>query len=159
MAIDLTQYTQLPYITYETLDEKLDALLTGEVLLVKGYERSGGAGSDVLVRIEEKKFTVSQISYDIKLDQHSDRFWTTFNVGLNDLSLYTCFSFEEQLFSNTNKYMINDIVNYMSEDGRRDSALIEEVYVNNDDPTQFVYRLSRDAGLYAEEDLVQHVYM
>jgi hypothetical protein len=159
MAIDLTEYTPLQLHEYGTLAEKLEALMGGEILFIKRFERAEGMGADVLVRLEEKKFTVTQISYDVQMDEHSDRFWTTFNVGLNDLSLFTCFKFDEGSFGLTNKYTINDIVTYTSVDGIRDSAIIEEVYVNNNDPSQFAYRLSRDLGVYAEEDLGQHAYM
>lgn len=156
---ELAEYTLLPFEQYTTLQDKLQALLDGEVLFIKAFEKQEGA--DVLVRVVEKKFTVSQISYDISGGEAGDdpRYWTTFNVGLNDLSLFTCFKFEEGVFTKENFYMINDIVNYTSADGFNDSAIIEEVYQHNVDPTKFAYRLSRDGAVYGEDELVTNPYM
>jgi hypothetical protein len=156
---ELAEYTLLPFEQYSTLQDKLQALLDGEVLFIKAFEKQEGA--DVLVRVVEKKFTVSQISYDISGGEVGDdpRYWTTFNVGLNDLSLFTCFKFEEDVFTKENLYMINDIVNYMSVDGFNDSAIVEEVYQHNVDPTKFAYRLSRDGVVYGEDELVTNPYM
>jgi len=160
MAIeDLTQYSLIPFEAYTTLESKLQALLNGEVLFIKKFEKQEGA--NVLVRIVQKKFTVSQISYDVAGTEEGldPRYWTTFNVGLNDLSLFTCFKFVEEAFNKENKYMINDTVLYTSIDGMFDSAVVEEVYQHNVDPTKFAYRLSRDGAVYAEDDLVENKYM
>lgn len=155
--VDSSQYTLLPYTVYNTLQDKLNALMNGEVLFIKNFERNEGA--DVLVRLIDKKFTITQISYDLRESENDPRYWVTFNIGINDLSLFTAFKFEEDLFLNTNKYMINDIVNYVSEDGQEDSAIVTAVYQSNLDPNQYAYQLSRDpAGLYAEEDLIQNKY-
>jgi hypothetical protein len=156
-TVDASQYTLVPYIVYRDLGSKLDFLLNGGVLLIKKFEQK--QDSDVLIRLEDKKFTVSQISYDLVDNVNDPRYWITFNVGINDLSLYTAYQFEEGIFTLGQKYMINDVVNYISEDGAADSAVIEEVYQSNIDPNQFAYKLSRDPnGLYAEEDLIQNIY-
>ncbi|QZA69906.1 hypothetical protein 043JT007_120 [Bacillus phage 043JT007] len=155
-TLDPVEYVSLPFAVYETLEEKLQALLNGEVLLIKKFEQR--EGSDVLARLEKKKFTVTQISYDITPTERNPRFWVTFNIGINDLSLFTCFKFEEELFTHTNMFQLNDNVWYTSEDGRKDTALVEEVYVSVTDSTKYAYKLSRDDGLYAEEDLTQNKY-
>jgi hypothetical protein len=155
-TIDATQYTLVPYTTYMTLGEKLNALLRGETLLIRKFERREGA--DVLIRIVEKKFTVTQISYDMTENELDPRHWITYNIGINDLSLLPTFKFEEGVFSHTNKFGINDVVIYSSEDGFADSAIIEEVYRHNTDPDLYAYKLSRDPiGLYAEEDLTPSI--
>lgn len=155
--VDATQYTLIPYTVYKSLNEKLEYLLNGGTLLLKKFEQK--LDSDVLIKLEDKKFTVSQISYDIEESVDNPRYWITFNVGINDLSLYTAYKFQEGIFILGQKYMINDIVNYTSADGQVDSAVIEEVYQSNSDPNQFAYKLSRDpAGLYAEEDLIKNKY-
>ena len=156
-TLDPTQYTLVPFILYETLPEKMQALLNGESLLIKAFEQREKL--DVLIRLEQKKFTVAQLSYDVHQTEDNPRYWITYNIGINDLSLFTCFKFEENTFELGNRYMINDVVLYVSEDGKTDTAIVEEVYVSNLDPSQFAYRLSRDDGLYAEEDLLQHKYM
>jgi hypothetical protein len=154
--VDVTEYTKIPFEQYKTLEEKMQALLNGEVLFIKKFEVQEGA--DVLVRIIRKKFTVSQISYDVEASEQDDRYWVTFNVGLNDISLFTCFKFVEGAFNLENKYMINDKVEYLSVDGNYDAAVILEVYQHNIYPEQFAYRLSRDGALYAEDELVQNPY-
>jgi hypothetical protein len=157
VIVDPTQYTLVPYEAYQSLSDKIQALIDGEVLFIKKFEKQ--QESDVLVRLEKKKFTVTQISYDVKEGPNDPRYWVTFNLGFNDLSLFTCFRFSDTLFNLEHKFMINDIVYYTSEDGSRDSAIIEEVYQHITDPTKFAYRLSRDSGIHAEEDLTQHIYM
>ncbi|AXH71201.1 hypothetical protein BSP36_155 [Bacillus phage BSP36] len=156
-TLDPTQYTLVPFVLYDTLPEKMQALLNGESLLIKAFEQR--EKRDVLIRLEQKKFTVAQMSYDVYQSEDDPRYWITYNIGINDLSLFTCFKFEENTFELGNRYMINDVVLYVSEDGKTDTAIVEEVYVSNLDPSQFAYRLSRDDGLYAEEDLLQHKYM
>ncbi|WP_145475507.1 hypothetical protein, partial [Staphylococcus hominis] len=120
IALEPNEYTELNFITYETLEEKLQALLNGETLYIKKFEKR--EGGDVLVRLEKKKHTVSQISFTLKPAEGEERFWVTYNIGINDLSLFTCFKFEENTFNYTNKFMINDVVFYESEDGRKDTA-------------------------------------
>jgi len=156
--LELEQYTLIPFATYETLEAKLQALLAGEILFLKKFERNEGV--DVLIKLERKKFTVAQVSYDVTMrDVDIPRYWTTYNIGLNDISLFTCFKFEEGAFTKENKYMINDRVLYVSIDGRKDAAVIEEVYQHNTDPTKFAYRLSRDGAIYTEDELYENPYM
>jgi hypothetical protein len=139
------------------MSDKLNALLNGQVLFIKGFEQA--EGTDVLIQMVNKKFTVTQISYDMTDTTDNPRYWVTYNVGLNDLSLFTVFQWNETSFAYSNKYMINDIVNYTNVDGQADSAVITGVYVSNADPNQYAYSLSRDPeGLYAEEDLIQNKY-
>jgi hypothetical protein len=157
VVVDPLNYTLIPYVIYGTVEEKLQALLNGEVLYMKEFEKK--SGGDVLIRLEKKKFTLTQISYDLSESESDPRYWVTFNIGLNDLSLFTAIRFEEGLPVHGHKYEINDIVNYESADGAKDTAVVEAVYVSNLDPNQYAYRLSRDTELYAEEDLVEHKYM
>ncbi|QIA28616.1 hypothetical protein [Phage f2b1] len=154
--VDVTEYMLVPFEQYKTLDEKLQALLNGETLFIKQFERN--EQSDVLVRVVQKKFTVSQISYDVYVNELAERYWVTFNIGFNDISLFTCFKFVEGAFNLDNKYMINDKVEYLSIDGNYDAAVILEVYQHVTDPSKFAYRLSRDGALYAEEELIQNPY-
>jgi hypothetical protein len=152
-------YTSVPYISYTQLADKLNALLSGNVLLFKGFERAEKA--DVLVRLnQENDFLLSQISYDMTENVWNPRYWINFNVGINDITLITAFLFDEDTFYNYSpKYMINDIVNYTSADGEKDSAVIEAIYCVNNDPAKYAYSLSRDTNrLYLESELIQNVY-
>lgn len=153
----LGNFTEIPFTIYKTFREKMEALLDGETLLIKSFEQKTGA--DVLIRLNKQKFTVIQISYDIVEVAPGERYWVTFNVGINDLSLFTVYRFEEGVFNHGNKFKINDIVKYQSVDERRDTAIVEQVFVSDEDPNQYAYKLTRDDGLYQEEDLVKHVYL
>jgi hypothetical protein len=156
--VDQSQYTELNYTVYSTLQDKLTALLAGSILLIKNFELKEGA--DVLVQIAQNKYTVSQISYDMSDTVLNPRYWITYNIGINDLSLFTTFLYDETTFGYANKYMINDTVSYISSDGTQDVAIVEAVYVNNTDPTLFAYKLSRDNnGVYDENGLSQDKYM
>ncbi|AMQ66484.1 virion structural protein [Bacillus phage Shbh1] len=158
LELDPAEYTKIPYVIYDTLEEKLAALLRGETLYLKGFERK--SGGSVLIRLERKKFELIQISHDLSESEVNPRYWVTYNVGLNDLSLFTAIKFEEGLPAYKHKYQINDTVLYVSRDGNiRDSAIVEEVYVSIVDPDQYAYKLSRDDGLYSEEDLIQDKFM
>lgn len=158
MSFNPEEYIKIPYIIYDTLEEKLQALLRGEILFLKNFEK--GSGQDVLVRLEQKKFTISQISYDIYQEPElNPRYWITHNVGLNDLSLFTAIKFEEGMHNYSNKYMINDIVQYHDENGKLESAIIEEVYVKQDDYNLYAYKISGEEALTPEENLIQHKYM
>ena len=156
-TVDSANYTLIPYVMYKTLDAKLQYLLNGGVLLLKKFEQKEGV--DVLVQLVDKKFTITQISYDMRESADDPRYWITFNVGINDLSLLTAFQFEEDIFLNTNKFMVNDVITYLNDLGKWDSAVIEEVHVSNLDPNQYAYKFSRQDGLYAEEDLIKNIYL
>lgn len=158
MSFNPEEYIKIPYVVYDTLEEKLQALLRGEILFLKNFEK--GSGQDVLVRLEQKKFTISQISYDTYQDPElAPRYWITYNVGLNDLSLFTAIKFEEGMHNYSNKYTINDIVQYYDENGKLESAIIEEVYVKQDDYNLYAYKISGETDIVSEENLIQQKYM
>lgn len=154
-----TVFEKIPYKVYESLEDKLLALMTGEILYLKSFEK--GSGRNVLVRVTQRKYTVSQISFDIYDTnmEPEDRYWTTFNIGLNDLSLYSATKFEEGLHRKRHKYMIDDIITYTSRDGRQDSAVIVDVYENlsNPDDPKYAYMLSREDELYMEDELTENI--
>lgn len=151
-TVDITQYDKIEYVAYTSLKDKLEALLRGEVLLVKNFERR--MNLDVLIRVVDKRFTVSQMSYDIIEDPSNARYWVTFNVGINDLSLFSVFKFDDKVFSYKNKFRVDDRVDYVSITGTKDAAIVEAVYVSKTDPEVFVYKLSREDELYEEKDIV-----
>lgn len=153
-----TSYTKVNFTTYNTLQDKMNALFAGDILFIKNFEQKEGA--DVLIQLVQGKFTVTQISFSTRPTALNPVYWTTFNVGINDLSLMTIFQWDQTVFSYSNRYMINDTVQYTNSVGLQDSAIITGVYVNNTDPTVFAYSLSNDTtGLYAETDLVQDSFM
>jgi hypothetical protein len=157
VSTEFQGYTLIPYERLETLEDKLTALLHGDTLLLKGYESS--SGRDVLVKLSEKRYMVTEISFDLFETEGNPRYWTIFDVTINDIELFTAFRFEEDLFLHPNKYMVEDNVVYESMDSKRDSAFVEAVYVSDYDPLHFAYKLSRDEGvLYEEQELKAFTY-
>ncbi|QFP93266.1 UNVERIFIED_ORG: hypothetical protein Xoosp15_1 [Xanthomonas phage Xoo-sp15] len=156
-VVDVVQYEKIEYVAYTSLRDKLEALLRGEVLLVKNFERKSNL--DVLIRVVDKRFTVSQMTYDIVEDPSNARYWVTFNVGINDLSLFSVFKFDDKSFSYKNKFKVDDRVDYVSKTGQKDAAIVEEVYVSKTDPEVFVYKLSREEELYEEKEIVAVKFM
>lgn len=153
-----TLYTKVNFVTYDTLQDKINALFAGNVLFIKNFEQKEGA--NVLIQLATTKFQLTQISYDTRATAVDQPYWVTFNVGINDLSLMTVFQYDETAFQYGNRFMINDTVQYTDSNGVPDSAIITGVYVSNTDNTLFAYSLSNDpAGIYAEADLMKDVYM
>jgi hypothetical protein len=151
-------YTIVNFSTYTTLQDKMNALFAGNILFIKNFEQKEGA--DVLIQMVQNKFQVTQISYKTRPTSLDPIYWVTFNVGINDLSLMTVFHWDQEAFSYSNRYMVNDTIQYVNEAGILDSAIITGVYVLNIDNTQFAYSLSNDtSGIYAESDLMQDSFM
>lgn len=157
MSVDPRKYTKIPYVIYETLEEKLEALLNGEVLYLKGFERN--SGEDVLIRLVRNKFTTTQMSYDMNETEAEPRYWVTYNVGFNDLSLFTVIKFEEGIHRYDHRFKINDIVQYKDSEDKWESGIIEEIYVTDDGSNLYAYKISGEDELFDEDDLVKNVYI
>lgn len=148
---ELELYTLVPVVAYESLQEKLEALNKGEILLLKEFEQA--THSDVLVRLFQKKYVVTQISYDLVETEQDPRYWTTYNVGFNDLSLSTAFQFNESLANNHNKFNVDEIVEYTKEDGTYGYTPVEALYKHNIETDVYAYKLYGEPGIYAEEEI------
>ena len=135
-----------------TLEQSLQALTNGKVLLVKGLEQRRKL--DVLVRLfTEGLVPVTQISYDITpADGHWRKdYWQIYDLPINALSTYPCFLYDSSTGA-IPKYMIGANVLYTSkEDSIQDTALVIATYKNEEG--KFFYKLSRDGGIYSEEEL------
>lgn len=156
-VVDPSLYRRVPFTVYESLEEKLEALMSGKTLLVRGLGNS--YQSDVLIRMENKKYQITQISYTVSGKKKKPRQWISYNIGLNDLSLLTVYRYNPKVFSYPNKFRVNDVVTYYTSTGEQERAIVEDVYISKSNPTSFVYSLSWSNRLHFEEDLEKHPYL
>lgn len=130
-----------------SLDEVLNHLQAGEVVVVKKYEQTRGA--DVLVRFDRRKFTVTQISLDVEPVAYGQRHWRIHGVPINALSLHTVYLYEEAKYFLNNKYTPGSIVYVEDVEKPRQIAVVDKVFydLNN----QVYYTLDNLEGLYFTE--------
>lgn len=140
-------YKTVHFHEYPTLIDKMEALYKGETLYVKDLEQTS---KNVLVRLDQKKFDVTKIAYNI-----DDPEWVIYNIGLNDLSLSAAFRYDKVLMSHKNKYMTGDVVTLQTPGGKDTLVVIEEVFQSIEDPDKYAYRLSDLNRLYSEDQLIQ----
>lgn len=154
---DLTNWGKINIEKYFTIEEKLTALLGGNILYVKGFEQL--YDTDVLVRlVDVKGQKVTQISFDTTKPDLNELYWRTFDVGINSLSLLEVYKVTDlSVFSELNKFKIEDTVAYISEDGLFDSAIIQEIYKHKTEENVFAYKLSREPDYLYEEDKIRRV--
>ncbi|USL89351.1 hypothetical protein vBBceHLY2_00075 [Bacillus phage vB_BceH_LY2] len=154
---DLTNWNKINIEVYTTIEEKLNALLGGNILLVRGFEQMHDA--DVLVRlVDVKGQKVSQVSFDTLKPNLADLYWRTFDVGINSLSLLEVYKVTDlSVFTELNKFKVGDAVAYVSEDGLFDSAIVLEVYKHKTEENVFAYKLSREPDYLYEEDKIRRV--
>lgn len=137
---------------YATLEDKVLALLRGETIYIKNYEKN--TGTSVLARLRvERGLTIPQITYDIYDSKEEDRYWFRFNIGLTDLSLLEVYKVTDtSIFLKPNKFKVGDNVSYTSTDGTFDTAYIIAVYERGEN--EFAYKLSREPSVLYEEKLL-----
>lgn len=158
-----TQEIDLGPVSLEPLGlrKSLDYLLDGEVLLVRGIEQT--RGKDVLVRLDDRRVPVTQISYDIQpADGYwRDSYWVVFDLPLNAFSTYPCYLYRNTEQGSLPKFFIGDNVYYTSkQEGTKteDTGVITEVYKDKaSDPRnpQWYYSVTRDSEIYPEEELTK----
>ncbi|QVW28978.1 hypothetical protein [Bacillus phage SWEP1] len=155
MTIPITEvadWKELKYEVYATLEDKVLALLRGETIYIKNYEKN--TGTSVLARLRvERGLTIPQITYDIYDSKEEDRYWFRFNIGLTDLSLLDVYKVTDtSIFLKPNKFKVGDNVSYTSTDGTFDTAYIISVYERGEN--EFAYKLSREPSVLYEEKLL-----
>ncbi|AAY53400.1 hypothetical protein [Listeria phage P100plus] len=146
-------YTKISMTKFDNLEDKLLALLTGETLLVRGLEKSTNA--DVLVKLDDRKYPVTQISYEISITDNvfRERYWTIYDISINALSLYDVFLFEEDNPAYELKIQVSDNVQYTSISGVKDTAKVIAIY--EDEEKNLFCELSREDTLYPLVELTK----
>lgn len=143
------------------LEESLDELLQGNWVLIKGIEQT--RGKDILVRLDglDKGAPVTQITYDVQPPDGywKEHYWTVFDLPLNAFSTYPCYIHHTETNGSMPAFLPGETIYYTSRQegtsGKRDSGIIEEVYIKNSEDNQFYYSISRDTGIYQEEELAK----
>ncbi|AMW62818.1 hypothetical protein DIGNKC_214 [Bacillus phage DIGNKC] len=142
-----------------TLEDKLDALVSGDTLVIRNFEQFTKA--DVLIKMKNiKGKDVTVISYDTMKSSLGDAFWQVYNIGINDLSLLPVLViYDIKELQDTNKFGVGDVVAYVSaESGKRDTAFITDIYrsIDPNKKGQYLYALSReDKYAYEQNELME----
>jgi hypothetical protein len=111
----------------------LDALFNGDIIIIKGYEKTYDA--NVLVKLDQTRVPLTVISYntDITIANWSGTYWALHDVSLNTLSLYPVYLMNEN-YTEASLYPVGATVYYTNETtGKEDSALIEDLLKADDD--------------------------
>lgn len=132
-----------------SLVEAWDRLQEGKYIILASYEETRGL--DVLVRLDKRKYTVTQISFDTSPIEYGERYWTIHNVSINALSLGRVFAYDEDLYSIEHKYNPDSIVYYDDGETPRQIAVVDKVYTSSHG--DIYYTLDNETGYYAENEL------
>lgn len=130
-----------------SLDESFEALLDGEVLVIKEYEKT--RRKDVLVKLDRRKYPVTYISYDSK-NTHENVYWEMHNVSINSLALHTVVRYDPLLSDVKFSFTIGDVVQIDKED-EVDIDFIDAIWINED--RQIYYTLNKEEGYFHESEL------
>jgi len=161
MAVDFndigfdTAWEIMSFELLTTLEDKLDALVNGDVLFIRGFEQF--SNRDVMVKLSTVKGQrVSMISYDTMKSSIDDAFWVIYNIGINDLSLLPVMQvYDITELKETNKFQVGDVVYYESlENSKYDTAFVTDVYRSLDPNKKghYLYNLSREDNYAYEEN-------
>lgn len=132
-----------------SLNETWESLQRGETIVVANYEET--RNKDVLVRLDKRRYTVTQISFDVDPIEYGQRYWTIHNVSINALSLHKVYPYVESLYSIKHRYSPEAIVYF--DDGvlPRQIAVVEKVFVAT--TGEIYYTLMNEEGYYHELEL------
>lgn len=138
-----------------SLEESWDELQAGGTIVIEKYEST--QGKDILVRLNKRQHTVTQISFDVApiVGGFDKRFWQIFNVSINALSLKNVYRYDEALYNLKNQFNVDAIVEYASTAGGKDVAVVTAVFM--DAAGDFYYALSRETQLYKETELTSAI--
>lgn len=132
-----------------TLEESIDELFKGNVIVLQNYEKT--RGKDILVRINDKKFKVTEISHDANTLEYEKPYWQIHNVSLNAISLHNAYKKDE--YDNLKKYkFLPGTVVHVGDSEKNKVSIVEQMY--QDSIGNAYYSLGDREGLYAEDDLV-----
>ena len=132
-----------------TLEESIDELFKGNVIVLQNYEKT--RGKDILVRINDKKYKVTEISHDANIFEYEKPYWQIHNVSLNAISLHNAYKKDE--YDNLKKYkFLPGTVVHVGELEKNKVSIVEQLY--QDSLGNAYYALGDREGLYSEDDLV-----
>ena len=107
-----------------SLQQALNVLLTGGVLVVSKYEQTKGV--DVFVQLTTTEPQMTQISYTAP-DKAT---WQAFPLPLNALTLYRVYEYDASIYGSV-VYQVGDTIHYQK-DGIKQVGLVNAVYKDAD---------------------------
>lgn len=128
-------------------------LSNGETLRVVGGNSQGNR--DVLVKFSDIRQGFTVISLDTRPDKDGflKKYWNVANVSLNYLMTYDVY-LEKDFFVPNTKIREGDIVSYTRKDtNENDVAKVISVLVNENDSTDFAFKLSGDNFIYTDSEI------
>lgn len=132
-----------------TLEESIDELFKGNVIVLQNYEKT--RGKDILVRINDKKYKVTEISHDANIFEYEKPYWQIHNVSLNAISLHN--TYKKDVYDNLKKYKyLPGTVVHVGDLEKNKVSIIEQMY--QDSLGNVYYSLGDREGFYSEDELV-----
>ena len=133
----------------------VEQLSNGETLRVVGGDSQGN--KDVLVKFSDIRQGFTVISLDTRPDKEGflKKYWNVANVSLNYLMTYDVY-LEKDFFIPNTSIREGDIVSYTRKDtNENDVARVISVLVNDNDSTDFAFKLSGDTFIYIDSELTK----
>lgn len=132
-----------------TLEESIAELFKGNVIVLQNYEKT--RGKDILVRINDKKYKVTEISHDANIFDYEKPYWQIHNVSLNAISLHN--TYKKDVYDNLKKYkFLPGTVVHVGGLENNKVSIVEQMY--QDSLGNVYYSLGDREGFYSEDDLV-----
>lgn len=132
-----------------TLEESIDELFKGNVIVLQNYEKT--RGKDILVRINDKKYKVTEISHDANIFEYEKPYWQIHNVSLNAISLHN--TYKKDVYDSLKKYkFLPGTVVHVGDLEKNKVSIIEQMY--QDSLGNVYYSLGDREGFYSEDELV-----
>lgn len=132
-----------------SLEEVWAHLQAGDYVVVERYEET--RGKDVLVRLDKRRHTVTQISFDVEPVAYGERYWAFHGVTINALSLNKVYLYDEAKFLVKTKFKPLDIVYYSDAEVPRQIAVVDKVFYTLAGVPY--YTLQNVEGYYSEAEL------
>ena len=140
-----------------TLEESIDELFKGNVIVLQNYEKT--RGKDILVRINDKKYKVTEISHDANIFDYEKPYWQIHNVSLNAISLHNVY--KKEVYDTIKSFkLLPESVVQIRQGGELVLDMIESVYRLEGTKDMF-YTLSGREGYYRVidiESIVENIY-
>lgn len=137
-----------------SLKETLDAMLSGEVILMTTYDNR--REKDILIRVKESEkgliTQVSKPSSSMSGFVGNKKYWSMYDIDINSLSMYPTYVFDPSRYDIGYEFEPNSMVVYKSSYGDKDVAVV--VGVLRDQAGNFYYKLSGEGErVFKEEEL------
>lgn len=144
-TVDVSTLTDIS-ATDLNLNDALTQLMSGSILVVKGFEET--TGNDTFVKIDKTATKpVTVITYNDPSD--SSTFWQNYPIAVNVFSLYRTYVYNAANYAYGAYLQVGDIVKYRDDQGMVVASLVNKCY--KDSNGQLFYQLNDSNDLYQLE--------